>query len=355
MAASRCHLGPVAGPAALPKALGRRAVRYPLLLLAFASLPRLLNAQGVTTAAIQGTVAGEDGTPIAGASVRITNLSDGRRWGVSTRSRGGYLFEDVAVGGPYRIEVRALGFAPQARTGIVLALNQRLVAEFTLLPAAVELAPVAVDVHGAPPRARDAAAADCHRGSRGDPGAGGAVRRPPRGLRGWPRERRDEIGDEHHARLDVRVSGRRCPGRQGCDRRSRGGVHHLAVWGDDCRANRARSRALFPERRRTAPRRSGSRPADRGYRRRRGPCEHRDPLRQRDALSGHPQKHLRIRSRNAQFLERARPRNGRVRQNYRPAGDEQSTRIVASLQRRRPLGVHRSRLPVLLAFFDREA
>ncbi len=96
-------------------------MRRALLLLAFASLPWLLNAQGVTTAAIQGTVTGEDGTPIAGASVRVTNLSDGRRWEVTTRSSGGYLLEDVAVGGPYRIEARALGFAPQARAGIVLA------------------------------------------------------------------------------------------------------------------------------------------------------------------------------------------------------------------------------------------
>ncbi len=125
-------------------------MRRTLLLLAFASLPRLSNAQGVTTAAIQGTVTGEDGTPIAGASVRVTNLSDGRRWEVTTRSSGGYLLEDVAVGGPYRIEARALGFAPQARAGIVLALNQRLVAEFTLLTAAVELAPVAVDASADP-------------------------------------------------------------------------------------------------------------------------------------------------------------------------------------------------------------
>src|SRR5882724_5090671 len=151
MAASRSHLGPVAGPPALPTALGWGTVRRPLLiLLAFASLPRLLTAQGVTTAAIQGTVVGEDGAPIAGASVHVTNLSDGRRWEVSTRSSGGYLLEDVAVGGPYRLEVRALGFAPHARTGIMLTLNQRLVAEFTLLPAAVELTPVTVDATADP-------------------------------------------------------------------------------------------------------------------------------------------------------------------------------------------------------------
>jgi len=53
-------------------------------LLVLALLPRLLAAQGVTTAAIQGTVVGADGAPIAGASVHVKNLSDGRRWEVTT-------------------------------------------------------------------------------------------------------------------------------------------------------------------------------------------------------------------------------------------------------------------------------
>ena len=116
--------------------------RVPLFVVAF--LGRLLSAQGLTTAAIQGTVAGEDGSPIAGATIRVTHSPDGSRWEVVTRSTGGYLLEDVAVGGPYRIEARALGFAPEARSGIVLTLGQRLVADFTLRPAAVDLAPVAV-------------------------------------------------------------------------------------------------------------------------------------------------------------------------------------------------------------------
>lgn len=115
---------------------------FPLLALAF--LPRLLTAQGVTTAAIQGTVVGEHGSPIAGATVRVTNTLNGRRWEVATRSTGDYLLEDVAVGGPYRIEARALGFAPEARTGIELALGQRLVVDFTLRPGAIELLPVVV-------------------------------------------------------------------------------------------------------------------------------------------------------------------------------------------------------------------
>jgi len=121
-------------------------MRRPLNLLAYAFLPRLLTAQGLTTGAIQGTVVAADRSPIPGALVRITNTLDGRRWELVTRSSGRYLLEDVAVGGPYRIEVRALGFTPQARTGILLTLGQRLIADFTLQPAVIELAPVTVDV-----------------------------------------------------------------------------------------------------------------------------------------------------------------------------------------------------------------
>jgi len=86
----------------------------------------------------------EDGAPIPGASVRVTNASNGQRWELVTPATGSYLLENVAVGGPYGIEVRALGFAPGGRTGILLALGQRLIADFVLRPAAIELSPVTV-------------------------------------------------------------------------------------------------------------------------------------------------------------------------------------------------------------------
>jgi len=118
------------------------SARLPALLLVL--VPRLLAAQGVTTAAIQGRVTQADGSPIPDATVQVVNLSDGRRWQAVTRSSGGFLFEDVGVGGPYRIEARALGFAPEARAGMVLVLGQRLVADFVLRSAAIVLEPVDV-------------------------------------------------------------------------------------------------------------------------------------------------------------------------------------------------------------------
>ncbi len=116
----------------------------PLSFVVLALLPGLLAGQGVTTAAIQGTVTQTGGAPISDATVQVVNLANGRRWQVLTRASGGYLIEDAAVGGPYRIEARALGYAPAARAGIVLALGQRLVADFELPPAAIELPPVDV-------------------------------------------------------------------------------------------------------------------------------------------------------------------------------------------------------------------
>jgi hypothetical protein len=116
----------------------------PRLLPLVVLLPRLLAAQGVTSAAIQGRVTRADGSAIVGATVHVVNLSNGRRWEIATRSTGRYLLEDVAVGGPYRIEVRALGFAPETTGAITLTLGQRLAADFALRPAAVVLAPVEV-------------------------------------------------------------------------------------------------------------------------------------------------------------------------------------------------------------------
>lgn len=120
-----------------------------IALLFFALLPTLLTAQGVTTAAVQGRVVGEDGSALAGVTVQLTNTANGRRWEIATRADGGYLLEGVAVGA-YRMDVRAVGFNPVTRTGIVLALGQRLVADFALQPATIELAPVTVTATGDP-------------------------------------------------------------------------------------------------------------------------------------------------------------------------------------------------------------
>jgi hypothetical protein len=116
----------------------------PVAVLAFTLLSQALEAQGVTTAAIEGTVLGQDGSPIQGAKVRAINTSNGRRWETTTPSSGRYALEDVAIGGPYSLEIHALGFAPETRAELFLALGQLMIVNFSLQPAAIQLSPVTI-------------------------------------------------------------------------------------------------------------------------------------------------------------------------------------------------------------------
>ncbi|HET8623983.1 MAG TPA: TonB-dependent receptor [Gemmatimonadales bacterium] len=108
-------------------------------------------AQGVTGAAIQGRVTIADGTPLEQAAVLATNGSNGERWRTSTTSGGRYYLPYLSVGGPYRIEVRAVGYQPSERVAVFLSLGQRLSADFALVPATVTLEEITV-VAAADPR-----------------------------------------------------------------------------------------------------------------------------------------------------------------------------------------------------------
>ena len=82
--------------------------------------------------AVQGTVAGQDSIPIPNAVVEVTNTATGQSWRVETSGAGRYFFGTVTIGGPYQVAARAIGFVPAARTGIVLTIGQRYMANFFL-------------------------------------------------------------------------------------------------------------------------------------------------------------------------------------------------------------------------------
>src|SRR5688500_2527679 len=102
----------------------------------------MVEAQGVTSAAVEGRVTEPDGTPVSGATVRAVLVPSGSRWQVVTDASGRYFLENVEVGGPYIIEARGIGYAPARESGITLALGQRRRVSLTLRPAAVELSSV---------------------------------------------------------------------------------------------------------------------------------------------------------------------------------------------------------------------
>ncbi|HEY8258305.1 MAG TPA: TonB-dependent receptor [Gemmatimonadales bacterium] len=98
----------------------------------------------MTTAAVYGRVQGPDSSRIAEAVVTVTNSADGERWRITTGSDGSYVFEYLSVGGPYVIDVGAIGYTPASRSGIVLSLGERHRADFTLTTIALQLAEVTV-------------------------------------------------------------------------------------------------------------------------------------------------------------------------------------------------------------------
>ena len=100
-----------------PRLIGRAALSLAVLLAGV----RSLRAQGVTTAALQGTVTAEGaGTAVDAARVELKSLQTGQTFIADTRSNGRYSFENVTPGSGYQLTVRAIGFLPSVQQGLTL-------------------------------------------------------------------------------------------------------------------------------------------------------------------------------------------------------------------------------------------
>jgi hypothetical protein len=99
-----------------------------------------LAAQGVTTAAVSGTVSDPNEDPVIGINVTVLNEATGFQTGGATNEEGRYFVSGLAVGGPYTISTTGLGFADQSRGGYNLTIGQRLVVDFVLRPEAIQMA-----------------------------------------------------------------------------------------------------------------------------------------------------------------------------------------------------------------------
>ncbi len=115
-----------------------------LAVLGASVLAGRIAAQGVTSAAIEGRLTSETGEPVDNATVTLVNASTGQRYAARSAADGRYFFENVAVGGPYVLEARALGFEPRSASGLRLVLGQRFVQDFSMRRAAIEVAGLTV-------------------------------------------------------------------------------------------------------------------------------------------------------------------------------------------------------------------
>lgn len=120
----------------------RRAIGLILVLSGSVSLP--LAAQAITTAAVHGVVTGRDSAGLEEAVVTVTNTANGERWRTVAGTGGRYVVEYLSLGGPYTVEARAIGYAPIAKTGIMLSLGERRRVDIILTSVILELPEIAV-------------------------------------------------------------------------------------------------------------------------------------------------------------------------------------------------------------------
>src|SRR5438876_2151971 len=107
-------------------------------------------AQGVRSAAVVGRVIDDAGSAVPSATLTLSNPSTGARYSARSADDGRFFFENVEVGGPYALDVRALGFEAGHLTDIWLRLGQRLVQNVSLKRAAVEVSGVTVTAEANP-------------------------------------------------------------------------------------------------------------------------------------------------------------------------------------------------------------
>src|SRR5438552_13909788 len=85
---------------------------------------RPLWGQGVTTAALSGVVAAQDGTPLADATIVAVHVPSGTQYRAVTRAGGAYNVPNMRVGGPYRVTATRIGYKSHAQEGVFLRLGQ---------------------------------------------------------------------------------------------------------------------------------------------------------------------------------------------------------------------------------------
>ena len=108
--------------------------------------PTQVQAQGVTTGAITGTVTDQNGVPVGEADVTVTNRETGYTSRGTTRSNGIYLIQGLEVGGPYTVSVNRIGYTAAERTDVYVRLSQSTRVDFQLSTQAIQLGALDVTV-----------------------------------------------------------------------------------------------------------------------------------------------------------------------------------------------------------------
>ena len=91
-----------------------------------------VNAQGVTSATLLGTVTDSGGAVVPNASIQVKNVGTSQLQQVSTDAQGRYTVPDLPIG-DYEAQASAQGFQTTVRRGITLTVGQQAVVDFSLM------------------------------------------------------------------------------------------------------------------------------------------------------------------------------------------------------------------------------
>lgn len=107
-------------------------------------LPALAFSQGLTTAALNGTVTDAKGQTLPGANVVAVHTASGSIFGAASRTDGRFNIPGMRVGGPYTVTATFIGYKTQKQENVYLTLGQDLKIAFVLPEEAVEIGEVQI-------------------------------------------------------------------------------------------------------------------------------------------------------------------------------------------------------------------
>jgi outer membrane receptor for ferrienterochelin and colicin len=91
-----------------------------------------------TTSAIRGSISTPDGSGAPGVSIRVTDTRTGRVSTATTSSSGQFQVGDLAVGGPYTIDITSDDYASHSVTDVFVSLGESFNFEVALSPATMD-------------------------------------------------------------------------------------------------------------------------------------------------------------------------------------------------------------------------
>ncbi|MCP2043495.1 hypothetical protein L1278_001532 [Pontibacter sp. HSC-36F09] len=104
----------------------------------------LVWAQGTTTAAMNGVVQDQNGSPLPGATVIAVHNPTNTQYVAATNAEGRYNIQNMRVGGPYTVRTSYVGYQEQRFDNINLALGQNFRLDLTISESTTTLGEVQI-------------------------------------------------------------------------------------------------------------------------------------------------------------------------------------------------------------------